>query len=45
MVYSRLSEVVRKKPTSRRRVQKGGELTSEHTQELIQAKDMLEKAK
>jgi len=45
MIYSRLSEVVRKKPTSRRRVQKGGELTAEHAQELIQAKDMLERAK
>jgi hypothetical protein len=45
MVYSRLSEVVRKKPTSRRRVQKGGELTAEHAQELIQAKDVLERAK
>jgi hypothetical protein len=45
MLYSRISEVVRKKPTSRRRVQKGGELTAEHAQELIQAKETLERGK
>jgi hypothetical protein len=45
MIYSRLSEVVRKKPTSRRRVQKGGELTTEYAQEQIAAKEALERAK
>ena len=45
MLYSRMSEVVKKKPTSRRRVQKGGELTAEHAQELIKAKDLLERTK
>jgi hypothetical protein len=45
MIYSRLSEVVRKKPTSRRRVQKGGELTTEQAQEQIAAKEALERSK
>jgi len=45
MIYSRLSEVVRKKPTSRRRVQKGGELTTEQAQEQIAAKEALERGK
>jgi hypothetical protein len=45
MIYSRLSEVVRKKPTSRRRVQKGGELTTEYAQEQIAAKEALERGK
>jgi hypothetical protein len=39
LIYTRLNEIVRKKPASRRRVQKGGELTSEHAQQLIQKKD------
>jgi hypothetical protein len=45
LLYTRVAEIVRKKPTSRRRVQKGGELTAEYAQQLIQAKDQKEAQK
>ncbi|KIN00070.1 hypothetical protein OIDMADRAFT_30434 [Oidiodendron maius Zn] len=45
LLYSRIAEVVRKKPTSRHRVQKGGELAAEYAQELIRAKDQKDKEK
>jgi hypothetical protein len=45
LLYTRISDVVRKKPTSRRRVQKGGELTAEYAQQLIKERDQKEKDK
>jgi hypothetical protein len=38
-LYTRLKEVVRKKPTSRRHVQEGGQLTTHYAQEIIKEKD------
>src|SRR5882757_2543844 len=45
LLYSRMSEVVRRKPTSRRRAQTSGELTTEYAQEQIAAKEALERGK
>jgi hypothetical protein len=38
-LYTRISHITSKKPISRRRVQRGGELTAEYAQQLIQNKD------
>ena len=38
-LYTRISQIKGKKPTSRRRVRNAGELTAQHAQQLIQAKD------
>ena len=45
LLYTRVAEVVRKRPTIRRRVAKGGEMTVSHVQALIEARDRKEKAK
>jgi ribosomal 50S subunit-associated protein YjgA (DUF615 family) len=45
LLYTRVAEVVRKRPTIRRRVAKGGEMTVSHAQALIEARDRKEKAK
>jgi hypothetical protein len=39
MLYSRIKDIKGGKPANRRRVQKGGELTAQHAQQLIEAKD------
>lgn len=39
LLYIRVNEVIRKKPTSRRRIQKGGELNAEYAQGLIREKE------
>lgn len=38
-LYTRIADIKRRKPTSRRRVQKGGELTAQQAQQMIEAKD------
>jgi hypothetical protein len=45
LLYTRVAEVVRKKPTIRRRVAKGGEMTTLHAHAIIEARDRKEKAK
>jgi hypothetical protein len=45
LLYTQVTEIVRKKLTSRRRVQKGGELTTQYTQDKIKAKDKKEAEK
>ena len=39
LLYIRVNEVIRKKPTSRRRIQRGGELNAEYAQGLIREKE------
>ena len=39
LLYIRVNEIIRKKPTSRRRIQKGGELNAEYAQGLIREKE------
>lgn len=42
LLYTRVREIVRKKPTNRHRVQKGRELTTQYAQDKIKAKDQKE---
>ena len=39
LIYIQLSKVICKKPASYQYIQKGGKLTTEYTQQLIQKKD------
>jgi hypothetical protein len=45
LLYTRVAEVIRKRPTIRRRVAKGGEMTVSHAHAIIEARDRKEKAK
>jgi uncharacterized surface protein with fasciclin (FAS1) repeats len=45
MLHARVEELTRKRPTNRRRLQKGGEMTGQQAQARIQEKDMAERTK